>query len=376
MRLLYVIYRGYLGGLELHVARIAQCLKDRHEVCVAIVGDASNDPLINQFKEMGVRCEVLGCKSGHDIRLFFRFLRLMRDFRPSLVHAHAMPFLCLVAMWFVKKNIPFVASIHCPVVSPYSIVKRMLMRRIDMFLPVSQATQDGLVRFYPHAKGRSEVLFNPLDLQTLPGKDTTYARRELGLDSQVRLMGMVARMEAQKKWKEFLDVSCRVLMRNPNVHSIALGDGSQRDELHRYWEMLTSGSPDVRTRLHWLGRRADAKQIVGGLDVFLLISVWEELPTTLLEAFGMRTPVVGNVPRGGMVEVLELGKRYGTIGLFDPDCSVERMADFVERILSDSSLAASCTSAAHELLLACFDARKVFDEQLEAVYRNLLERKP
>lgn len=367
MKILFLILSGKMGGLERHVQCLAQSLPKSVETLICVVGPDGSASLA--MREAGLNVVTLGCMSGHDVRLFPRFHRVMKTFKPDVVHSHSISlFASCYLKWF--SNVPLIQSLHTPAEHRTwkDRVISMVAKTPDYFLPVSAETWKGYQKIFPKAKG--EELFNPLRLEELPEKDGDCLRRELGLERCNPIVGAVGRMSHPKNWFAFLDVSLRLLFNDPKLHMVAVGDGPQEAELHTKWEQMTKSNLPVRARLHWLGNRQDAKRLIGGMDVFLFLSHHEELPTVLLEAFGMRTPVVGFLPRGGTKEVLALSEKESAWLIEEQDANAA--ADNVLAILKDSAHAEAMVCAGHEIVTKHFDAGKICCGQLMNVYRRIV----
>lgn len=144
-----------MGGIQRYAQTLRACLP-REEVETYVIGE--DEPFAG--------------KSGHDIREWFQIRRVLRDFKPDIIHFNCAPLLMLVYVW-VQRHLPFgakpkiVCSCHTPTNRPRSFRDRLfafLLGRDCYLLPVSQATWDGILKFDPKAKG--EVFYNPIRVGT------------------------------------------------------------------------------------------------------------------------------------------------------------------------------------------------------------------
>lgn len=102
------------------------------------------------------------------------------------------------------------------------------------------------------------------------------------------VLGTVARIEAQKN-PLFLPQVIAALPRN--VHMVWIGDGRMRSALQS--EINRHSLAD---RFHLLGWKENARDLLCGLDVFVLPSLYEGFPFAILEAMSAGLPcVVSNV---------------------------------------------------------------------------------
>lgn len=367
MRVLFFINAGIMGGRERHVLTLVKSLPPNIEYCVCAV---SKGETTEAMVADGINIVLLGGKNGHDFKIYSRFKKLMSTFKPNVVHAHTTALLPFIALRSFKK-VPVVLSIHGPSTTAEhnslkwkikSWLMNILQRRPDYYLPVSRATWIDFLKVCPTAKG--EVLFNALNTAELP----------LAVEQRSgRIIGMVGRMVAEKDWPSFLRIVANVLVRKPETEAWAIGDGPVRADAEVLWIKLAAENDIDPKRLKWYGSRQDARELIAKMDVFILSSKHEQLPTTMLEAFMLKTPVVGFLPMGGTNEVLALSK--DTVALLNMDRDVIKTASDVIRVMEDKSLRAEMTTEGYRIATEYFDMKKICATQLMLVYSHVIKEK-
>lgn len=371
MKVLYFINAGIMGGRERHVCTLVKALPKEIEylVCSVSVGESTNAMI-----EKKCNIKVLNCRNGHDIRLFWRFYKVIHDFKPDVIHAHSE---ALFPFWVLKmfKHIPIVYSIHGPSTNMAECVERkkslwfflkskiekFLKRKPDYFLPVSKATWEDFLLLNPKAKG--EVFFNALDFSLLPKQEKTQ--------NDFPIVGMVGRMADEKDWGSFLEIAAELIRRKPNLSIWAIGDGPLKKEMQDYWTYLVEKNNIDGSLLTWFGSRQDARDLILKMDVFLLTSKHEQLPTTVLEAMALRTPVVGFLPVGGTKEILDLSPKK--IALLNEERSVLKVVDDTLHVLKDKSLRNSLIDEAFNVVHHHFDMNQLCATQLITIYNRLMK---
>lgn len=373
MRVLYFINAGIMGGRERHVQTLVKSLPAAVVPLIcAVSGGAATDAMIHD----GLNVQVLGGKSGHDPKSLIRFIRLVRAFKPDIIHAHGTAFLPTSAMRLFP-HIPLIESLHGPATpadrarsSLRTAIARLLAalpRRPDYYLPVSQATWDGFLRYHPSASG--EVLYNSISLAGLP----KVGSMSNALHAKKRIIGMVGRMAEVKDWPSFVGISAAVMSQDPTVEAWAIGDGPVRGECERMWLDLARKNQLDPNRLKWLGTRQDARELMAQMSALLITSHSEQLPTTLLEAMALKIPVVGFLPHGGTGEILALAK--GTCAMLNAERSVETAAADVLRVLRDEQLRAQMTAEGERIVREHFDMQKICATQLIKIYTQVIKEK-
>ena len=370
LRVLFLIGGGGFGGLERHV----QCLIaniDRSSVqphlCVVLkAGEISN-----AIAASGVPTHVIGASSGHSPIILKKMLYILRENKIDLVHAHHLPFLAGVVLFF-QPRIPLICSIHCleKIVKnkPWPIQllewcwQRIIECRVNKWLPVSLAT---LVRQSRRIKYKGEVFFNPIQLSA-EKKNKAWLSAEINAPVGVPLVGMVGRMADQKDWPAFLSICKGIADVLDDVHFVAVGDGPKLSDFKK-----SPASVSLGRRLHWMGFRDDARQIIAALDVFLLTSKHEELPTTLLEAMVGKTPIVGFLPIGGTEEVLKCAEGEEQIALLNKERNIEQVAGDVVNLLAKTEKGHSMAERAYKTIETNFEAHAAC-RRLVSIYRTVI----
>ena len=363
MRILYLLNAGIMGGRERHVLTLVKSLPKQIEYCVcAVSGGAATDAMLSD----GLNVRVLGGRNGHDWRIVPRFIRLLREFKPDIVHAHSGAFLpYFVLNWF--RRIPLIQSIHGPTASGEEYEARrksfkwkikccvagLFERKPDYYLPVSNATWEDFKSIHPNVKG--EVFFNALNLDDLP-----KAAKKAGTCKKI--VGMVGRNAPPKDWPSFCRVAAIVSRQRSDVEFWGVG----ADES---WAKENVGNDSRYVR--WFGSRQDARELIAQMDVFLLTSKYEQLPTTLLEAFAIGVPVVGFLPEGGTKEVIGLSSK--TSALLLAERNHQQLVVELVRVIDDKNLRELMVIEGRKIVEEHFDMKKLCASQLVGVYERVIK---
>lgn len=152
------------------------------------------------------------------------------------------------------------------------------------------------------------------------------ARREaMGLPPETIAIGSVGRLEPQKGYSYLLDAMPEVVRHVPQAHLVIAGDGSLAASLHAQ----ASASP-VADHLHLVGPQHDIEQFYAMLDLFVSSSLWEGLPTVLLESMVAGVPVVATRVSGSTELVKD-----GITGRLVPPGDSRELASAIVAALSE-----------------------------------------
>ena len=341
MKVLYVVNEALMGGIQRHVLCLMQSLQGVADTAVVfnVESDAS---VIRMFEDAGLKVYRLKGRSGHDLRIVGRFRRVLADFCPDVIHAHVLPVLVLLALRFgLKGRTPVINSLHMRM-GRQSLAGRLMdllcRGTVDYWLPVSAATGDAIWRGHPKAKG--EVFFNPIKIGKMG-----IGKRE---PADNYIVGMVGRNEDQKDWPAFHAVEERVKDRWGMKEKRAI-------------EFLNAGEKEV----------CNGQEAIAKMDLFVMTSKHEQLPTTMLECFALGTPICGFIPEGGVREVLDFSA--GPVReafLEERDCG--KLADLVMVLLRDGDLRRRIAEDGRRIVEEHFDAEKNCRGQLMDIYRKVI----
>src|SRR5207248_3814804 len=120
----------------------------------------------------------------------------------------------------------------------------------------------------------------------------------------------------------------RVVAQEPHARLVLVGDGPERAGVEAQVRELNLGE-----KVRFLGTRKDVAQLLHGADLFLLTSVSEGIPLTVIEAMAAGLPVVAT-DVGGLREVVA----DGLTGLLAPAKDAAALADCVWRLAGDPEL--------------------------------------
>jgi L-malate glycosyltransferase len=292
-----------VGGAEVLAGRLARRLGDRYRfvfVCLDSLGT-----LGSELQTDGFPVELLGRKPGLDWSCPRRLARILRDLDVDLVHAHQYtPFFYSLTARLCGRRRPILFTEHGRHQPDYPRRKRMLANRLllsrrDRVVGVGAAVRKALIDNEGLAESRVSVLHNGIDVDIYAAAcDREKARHIFGVGSDEFVMIQVARLDYLKDHLTAVRTLARVVNHRPQTRLVLIGDGPERPKVEAEARKL-----GVFDKVIFLGTRHDVAGLLGGADLFLLTSISEGIPLTVLEAMAAGLPVVAtNV--GGMAEIV------------------------------------------------------------------------
>lgn len=231
---------------------------------------------------------------------------------------------------------------------------RLLYRRADCVVAVSEDTQQFIYRLIGRATVPVAVIPNPISVTDAHSNSLAPVDHPwFTLEHEVVLGA--GRFEAEKNFQLLLRAFSEVAKVRPMARLILLGEGSQRGELERLAVEL-----GVREKVDFPGFKVNPFPFFRAADVFVLSSVIEGFPNVLAQALAVGTPVVATACCSGVREIL----RDGDFGhLTNPTSSSELTAAILDTLNTAPRLDAA-TLAEH---LKRFEADKVVDTYLQVM---------
>lgn len=206
---------------------------------------------------------------------------------------------------------------------------------------------------------------NCIDLESIDNallQDDVY--QSLGLMKGKKIIGVMARLSPQKGLPYFIDAIPSVLRSFPSVQILIVGEGDLLLELKEQVKKL-----GLVNSVFFAGFRSDWIEVLRVMDIFVMPSLWEGLPITLLGAMATRRAIVATRIKG----IIDVCGDNETAILVEPS-DVDSLATAIKAFLQDEKMVDRFGSNAR---------RKIENEYSEAAmnaliwsyYKNLLFNK-
>ncbi len=244
------------------------------------------------------------------------------------------------------------------------LVKTIYPFAFDIEFGVSQRAVEALDR-RPVARmlrKRAVVMHNAIDttrFAKLPKDEMAHKRQSLGIAEGVPVVGSVGRLARQKGYQHFIEAAAILARAVTDVRFLLVGGGEEEHSLKALVQKL-----GLTDKFIFTGARDDAPQLLQIMDVFVSSSLWEGLPTVILEAMLADVPVVATAV-AGTIELVE----NGVTGVLTTPANPMQLSDAVAAILQHPASTQSMVQRAHQFVLTNFDIRVVARRQ-EAFYQQ------
>jgi len=182
----------------------------------------------------------------------------------------------------------------------------------------------------------------------------------LGLQPGRRVVGLMGRLAPQKGIEFFIKALTEVIRVDPTVQFLIVGDGPERADL----EAL---SKQMGLEVVFAGFRTDWIEVLKIMDVFVMPSLWEGLPITLLGAMATSRPIVATRIKG----ITDVCGDHKVAQLVEPK-DIHAMAQAIIGFLKDDSMSALYGLAARKRVEDEF-SESVMNARVWHLYSSLLK---
>ncbi len=357
MKILFVTPGTEADGTTSQLALLTRELpRERFEIHVCVLGTGEGLPPFLQTA--GVPLTALGWTRWLDPRPLWELRRLLRDFRPDLVHAFRPSSLRALALaggteGRLVVSRPFATRSRRA--GGIARLDRWLLRRADRVVVEGTAAADRCLRA---GLADEKVVVVPPGVTAAHG---TAAPSPLPEDAApCRALLCAGRLEAHKGFRDAIWAFDVLRYLHDDLHLLLAGDGPERPRLERF-----TGRIRAVGRVHFAGMRPDVPALMGAAEIVWVPSLADGGALVALEAMAAGRPVVASrLP--GLAEVVADGET----GFLVPPGDRIALARQTRLLLDDEALRRHLGRAGRERVARHFAPQSAV-RRLAEVYAGL-----
>ena len=376
-----VIARLNIGGPSIHVVNLNQGLSSDRFESILVTGSLNpgEGSMLDYAQEKGVQPlaipEMVGEASfrPRDLKALLEIYRILRAESPQIVHTHTAKAGFLGRLAARMAGVPVIVhTYHGHVLNGYygpakswllKMMERGLARITDRLVAVSALVKEDLMAYRIASPEKISVIplgfdLEPfLDCRSLKGQ----FRSELGLGSDIRLVGILGRIVPIKNHRLFLESAARIVDQDSTVRFVIVGDGILKVEMEGYAQELR-----IFEQVIFTGWRRDLPRIYADLDVLVVSSDNEGTPVSAIEAMACGCPVVATRV-GGLPDVVQ---NHET-GYLVPPKQPQALAAAMLELIRDSKKAELMGQLGQQFVKGRFSVDRLVSD-IENLYEELL----
>ena len=359
MNILFAITRAdAIGGAQVHVKDLAISLqRDRHKVLVLTGREGIYNEDLKQSGIESVACESLSndlnpVADGKTLRYLLYIINL---FKPDLIAAHSSKAGVLARLASKIARVPCTFTAHGWAFTPgISEPKRTVYKWIEA---LAAPLADKIICVSEHDRQiATKIGMDSRQLVTIHNgmKDiTSKLMSNPGQSSPVKI-AMIARFDKQKDHETLIEA-----FKDLDAELVLVGDGVNLKPIRQKVEQLGIGR-----KVSFLGFRQDIPEILAEVQIFALISNWEGLPCTIIEAMRAGLPVVASDVGGVKEMVIE-----DETGYVVPPKNVNLLNQRLSRLIEAQQLRIDMGQKARQKYESQLTFQHMYEKTL-AVYRE------
>ncbi|TMI89236.1 MAG: glycosyltransferase family 4 protein [Bacteroidetes bacterium] len=394
-RVLRILNRLIIGGPSKNAVYLSRYMQPDFDTLLVIGGkedheqDADFLAAANNIDPTCIPEMKRSISPYNDWAAYNKLKKLIKEFKPDIVHTHAAKSGALGRLAAKHSNVPVIVhTFHGHIFHSYfNSVKtnffirteRYLAGLSDAIVAISDVQKKELSGDFKIAVAdKFRVIPLGLDLDNFiidqEEKRNTF-RKEFGLDDDIVAIGIIGRLVPIKNHSLFIK-GLKYILGNTSVKikAFIIGDGESRGSIEqmandigiKYSKQTDAAHPHPLIFTSW---RTDIDTIFAGLDIIALTSLNEGTPVSLIEAQAAGKPIV-STRVGGIADVVLENKT----ALLSEITDEKTFSDNLLQLVNDPALRKKFSTAGKDHVVSKFSYHRLVND-MSGLYNDLLERK-
>ncbi len=350
------------GGQELRILDEADGLKKRGHELTLICPEAAEIYRIGKSRGLDMVAMPVGKKSRAGVTALRNWIKLHQ---PDVINTHssADSWLVALATRFMKNRPAVVRTRHVSAPVANNITSRWLYTRsCDHVVTTGEKLRETLIKENGYLSSHITSVRTGIDLSRFKPGDKLDARRELGLDEEDVIIGIVATLRSWKGHSFLIDAFATVPY-DADLKLLIVGDGPQNQALRQRVAEL-----GLSERVLFAGRQDNVEKWMQAMDVFCLPSYANEgVPQSLMQSQACGIPAITTLV-GSIDEAIVPGQS----ALIVPPKDISSLADALKVLISDENKRIQMGLAAARQAADNF-SEKIMLDKMEAIFTRVVQ---
>lgn len=361
MKILFITSSSINGGAQKHIREMFKSFTElAHEVYLI----APEGWLIEELKSYGEK--VIPLSIG--VRKISELSKIIDKIKPDITNTFILSGGVYGTLaWKKEKYGKLFVTVNNPVLYPgvstkgrllYPRMYRFMSKYTSAFLVKSDQVREEVDNVIRHKKPVISIK-NGVDFHIFDkNKEYPDFRDKLGIGKADIVITNVAALDIRKGQRYLIEAAIEVREEYP-IQVFIIGEGNLEKELKALVKKR-----DAEEYIHFLGHRSDINYILAKTDIFILPSIHEGLPNSLMEAMAMGLPCIAT-DVGGVRQLIDSGDKGIVI---KPEFSTE-IVDGIRNLLSDKNKMETIGANACRKILKEY-SQDVVVKELEEIYKR------
>lgn len=348
---------GIAGAEKLVTELLLNYDKSKFDIIAISLYEDNKSYFINELKENGCKIIFLNKKPGIDFSIIKKLHSTLKKEKVKIIHTHryVVPYVILPSIICgIKGKIHTVHNIASKELTSKGIIIQNIAYKFLGFKPIgiSSIISETIKKVY-----------NIKDVKTIyNGIDTKkfLESKRINRESVVNILH-IGRFSEQKNHKLLIEAFKIVSNKNKDLILNLVGEGPLKNDII---DLVNKYNLD--NNVNFLGIREDIPRLMKENDIFILPSLWEGLPITLLEAMSSGIPMVASNVGGNSDIITNLEN-----GILFESNNLNELVESINLLCKDKRLRDKFSSKSIEKSKS-YDIRET-SELYENLYSELIE---
>ena len=212
------------------------------------------------------------------------------------------------------------------------LLDRLTSPCVDLWISNSEAGKKVAIKREKFTAAKIKVIHNGINLgiyRRVAKDKIIKLKQKYGITENDIVVGEVANLREMKGHKDVINAIPIIIQQYPNIRFFFAGKDASDGEIERY-----AKAKGVDKYIVFAGYCDNIPEILSIFDIFILPSLWEGLPTSIIEAMAIGLPIIAsNV--GGLPELIDDGEN----GILIEPRSPQQLASSILYLLKNKDVA-------------------------------------
>lgn len=295
-RVLHVNRSMHRGGIETFIMNIYRTI-DRSEIQFDFLLNQLDDDYREEIEQLGGHIYIIPPRSKGLMKYYQNLDSFFKEnaSRYNTIHLHASSLSLVSPLFYAKKYGIKNRIIHSHSSHQAGLLHLLLHnfnkfcihRLATCFFACSDRSKEWMYK-YTGVMGSAKIINNGIIANDFKYNTITRVgiRNSLGINTNECVLGLVANLIPVKNHKFLIDVFREFQLMVPDSKLLIIGSGKLENQIKGQIEEF-----GLSTKVLCLGKRGDIPALLQGFDAFVMPSLWEGLPLSLVEAQTSGLPV-------------------------------------------------------------------------------------
>ena len=290
IKLLFVVSSSGFGGGENYVVEILKKIDKKKYFCgVCTPGNSIFYDVVSNYAD---KIYSIPFFDNADIYSFFKLMFIIKDY--DVVHANLNRAVFFSGICGKILNIPVIATMH-------GIDKRFYYRFVKDIIFLSRYQMRFFKKYFSNSQKKLINIGIESDINVTDNVNRADIRKRLGIPDNAKIIGTVARLHKLKGIDILVKAFSILCSKRDDIYNIIIGDGPERKRLE-----ILCNTLGVENKVIFTGSLKDPWEEFGFIiDIFVLPSLKENIPVSILEAMARNIPVIASNAGGICEEIPE-----------------------------------------------------------------------